>query len=239
MRTRLRFLLVVCTGGVLAFASAMRATPEAAERLASDAQDAFVAQDFPKALALLTKAIAENPSDYTLYGNRGSCYDNLGQTTEALHDFDTSLQKAIERTKDPKDQRLAPILFNRGQLYVHAGLSKEAIADFEKTLAIDDDFPNARLELSWTLATSVDPAVRNPKKALELVLEDIKRNGANGANSADTLAAAQAVNGNFTEAVKQEKDALSQARNILEKKNYTERLRLYEAGKPYLQKSEK
>jgi tetratricopeptide (TPR) repeat protein len=235
MSSRSAALTLRCAAVFLASVPLALATPEAAERLTSEAQDAFIAQDFPKALDLLTKAIAENPTDYALYGNRGSCYDSLGRTDDALRDFNTSLQKAAEQTKDPRDKRLAPILYNRAQLFAHAGRSKEAVADFQKTLEIDEDFPNARLELAWTYATCADAATRDPKKALDLALDEIKRSGSSSAAAADTVAAAQAVNGNFPEAVKQEKEALAQARSILERKHFTERLHLYEAGKAYLQ----
>ncbi len=211
------------------------ASPETAAPLADAAQEAFASLDFAKAIDLMTRAIAEDPANPLLYANRGSCYDSLQKTTEALRDFDTAAQKTTDLSKNAKDPDLAPILYNRGIALVHAGRFKEAIADFEKSISVDEEFPDVRNELAWILATCSDASLRNPKKALELVLAETKRNGLHSPMAADTLAAAHAVNGKFEEAAKEEKAAIEQATSPLQLKKYQARLHLYENKKPFIE----
>jgi tetratricopeptide (TPR) repeat protein len=219
---------------LLLFSTPALATPEAAEHLAEQGQAAFDAGEYQKAADLLTKAIAEDPTDPELLANRGSCYDLLGKTAEALHDFDESLKKKAERSKDPKDRGLAPYVYNRGLVLVRAGRLAEAAADFEKTLALDPTAPEVRDALAWIYATAPDAAVRDPQKALTLAEAELKQNGLHSPTVADTLAAADAANGRFPEAVLQEQAALDMARHAGQRREYALRLRLYQAGKAYI-----
>jgi tetratricopeptide (TPR) repeat protein len=211
------------------------ASPEAADRLAGEALEAFTTGDFDKAADLLTKAIAEDGGRPEFYTNRGSCYDNLGKTADALRDFDISFQKTVERTHDPKDKGLAEIVYNRGATLARAGRFREALAEFEKALTFDEAFPDARMDLAWILATNPSDEIRKPAKALEYALEEIRRNGPHSPGVVDTLAAAYAATGKFDEAVTKEKEAIEQASNILQRKQYNERLRLYQGCKPFIE----
>ena len=47
---------------------------------------AFKAQDFNTAVGQYTEAIAANPTDHTIYGNRSASYHNLKKYDEALAD---------------------------------------------------------------------------------------------------------------------------------------------------------
>ena len=158
-------------------------SPEVADRFAVEAQSAFGAQDYGKAVELLTKAIAEDAGNPELYANRGSCYDLLGRTAEAVRDFDTSLSKAIESGHDPKAKSLAGIVYNRGSAFAHAGKLPEAAADFEKTLTLDPEFPDARIDLAWILATAPEAALHDPKKALALIEQEAAQNSPVSADS--------------------------------------------------------
>jgi len=57
---------------------------------------AFKAKDYPTAIEFYTKAIEENPTDHTIYGNRAAAYQNSTQFTEAIEDAD----KCIELKSD-------------------------------------------------------------------------------------------------------------------------------------------
>jgi len=190
--------------------------------------------NYQKAVDLLTQAIAEDPGNPELYENRGSSYDNLGKVDEALRDFDASYKKMVERSKDPKDKGLAEVLYNRGAVLARARRFPEALVDFEKAVEIDSDFPDVRMDMAWILATAPEAEFRKPQKALEYVQEEIRRNGSHSPGVLDTLAAALAATGKFEEAVLQEKTALEQASNILQRKQYRDRLHLYQEKKPYL-----
>ena len=57
---------------------------------------AFKAKDFSKAIECYTRAIEENPSDHTIYGNRSASYHNLKKFDEAI----TDASKCIEIKSD-------------------------------------------------------------------------------------------------------------------------------------------
>jgi tetratricopeptide (TPR) repeat protein len=46
----------------------------------------FKAKNFEQAIKFYTDAIAENPTDHTIYGNRSASYHNLKQYIQALQD---------------------------------------------------------------------------------------------------------------------------------------------------------
>jgi tetratricopeptide (TPR) repeat protein len=210
------------------------ASPEAAARYSDQAQDAFKDGDFARALDLLTRAIAEDDNNPELYANRGSCYDNLGRTEDALRDFDTSYRKRVSVKNDPNDKGLAEILYNRGAVLARARRFPEALADFEKAIRIDPDFPDARMDIAWMLATNPDPKFRQPEKAIEYAQEEIRRHGEHSPGVVDTLAAAYASAGKFEEAVLKEKVALDMASTPVQRKQYRERLRIYEGKRGYV-----
>lgn len=211
-------------------------SPEAAERFSGEAQQAFEGGDYAKAAQLLTKAIAEDETDPELYANRGSCYDLLGKTDDALRDFDLSWTKAIVKKHDPKDKSLAGIAFNRGAALAHARRLKEAVADLTKALEIDPEFPEVRLDLGWILATASDASLRDPAKALAFLKEEAAENGGGSARLADSLAAAEAANGHFDEAVKQENAALELA-TTAQRRSYLQRRERYLHKKAYIDES--
>jgi len=87
-------------------------------------------------------------------------------------------------------------------------------------------------ELAWQLATDPDPTLRNG--AMAVILAERAVTGANQTNAIimDTLAAAYAENGQFTNAVRVQQEAIALLRNEQQKKDYASRLKLYEAGIP-------
>jgi tetratricopeptide (TPR) repeat protein len=46
----------------------------------------FKAKNYEKAIEFYTKAIEENPSDHTVYGNRSASFHNSKKYEEALED---------------------------------------------------------------------------------------------------------------------------------------------------------
>jgi len=71
----------------------------------------------------------------------------------------------------------------------------------------------AMMRLAWILATDKDEKVRDPARALALVKE-VYQSYADILRSNETLAAAQAANGMFEEAVKSQTAALKEAKSI-------------------------
>lgn len=88
---------------------------------------------------------------------------------------------------------------------------------------------------AWLYATCPDPEFRNGKQALDCATYAWRLGAWNSFIALDTLAAAHAENGNFTEAVKWQTKAVRVAPDGA-KPELQSRLQLYEMQKPYREK---
>ena len=87
-----------------------------------------------------------------------------------------------------------------GVLFASKGEIKEAIAAWRQSLSFDPDNADAANNIAWLRATAADADLRDGREALELAQRAL---GAGGENAVvlRTLAAAQAENGQFAEAI--------------------------------------
>jgi tetratricopeptide (TPR) repeat protein len=123
----------------------------------------------------------------------------------------------------------------RAVAYATSGKSELAIADWRRILSKP---PKAAYEYNndaWILATCPLAKVRNGKQAIEFATQSCKLSGWKDAENLDTLAAAYAKQGDFTDAIAWEKKALatlapSEKRLAPEMRD---RLALYQMGRPY------
>jgi tetratricopeptide (TPR) repeat protein len=211
------------------------ADPKAAERSAEAGKVAMEEGKFAEALELFSKAIQEDNTNPGFYGNRGNAYSSLHKLDEALKDYDTAIQKTIALTGNPNDKRLAFFLYNRGYAYYSAGRITEALAEYQKVIKIDPTYADAHGNSAWILATHPDAGLRDPQKALEYAMIEAKGTGIASAGALDTLAAAYAANGQFEEARRYQRLAISKAEDADDKVEYVARLRLYVQDKPYIE----
>lgn len=87
--------------------------------------------------------------------------------------------------------------------------------------------------LAWLLATCANPAVRDGDTAVKLAQTAVAATNRKDPTILDTLAAAYAETGQFTNAVSAQKAALVLLQDETTKRVYTNRLRLYESTTPY------
>jgi cytochrome c-type biogenesis protein CcmH/NrfG len=87
-----------------------------------------------------------------------------------------------------------------GVRFASKGEIKEAIVVWEQSLSFDPDDPEAANDIAWVRATAADADLRNGREALELAQRALRSGGEN-AVVLRTLAAAQAENGHFAEAI--------------------------------------
>jgi tetratricopeptide (TPR) repeat protein len=160
---------------------------------------------------------------------RGLTHQAMGQRQLAAADFN----KALELNPDALSVR-----FDRGQLFVAMGLYQPAIEDLHMAATLSPKTAVYANALAWLLATCHDAKIHNGKEAVRFAHKavSIDRN----AQYLDTLAAAQARNGDFKQAVETQQEALDLLRKdkvVQEEtiKEFTTRLSLYTAGKPYTQ----
>ena len=87
-----------------------------------------------------------------------------------------------------------------GLMFASKGEIREAISAWEQSLSFDPDNADAANNIAWVRATAADPDLRDGREALELAQRALRSGGENPV-ALRTLAAAQAENGQFAEAI--------------------------------------
>jgi tetratricopeptide (TPR) repeat protein len=180
---------------------------------------------YDKAIREFTEAIRLDPKNADAYHQRGLAYDQTKDYDKAISDF----TEAVRLEAGESDHLRA-----RGAVYEHKKDSANAVSDYNQAIQVEADNDDALDSLAWILATCPKDDVRDGKRAVELAKKACELRKWDDADSLDTLAAAYAETGDFTEAVKWEKKALEFEFAVKKNKKDAEaRLKLYEAGKPY------
>jgi tetratricopeptide (TPR) repeat protein len=178
--------------------------------------------EFQKALSIL-------PGNAVFRNNLGKAFLAKGQQREAMIQF----QKVLENNPlDPKaNYHLGIALFQTGRV-------DEAIAHFQKALESQPDFADAWDSLdhtAWLLATSPETSIRNGPKALALARQLARLSEGNNPVILDTLAAACAETGKFSEAIDVAQRALALAlsqNNPALANTLRQHIKLFQAASP-------
>lgn len=137
--------------------------------------------------------------------------------------------------------RNAVMRFHLGVALQAAEETAEAVNAYQQAYDMDGQLLSAANNLAWIYATSRDPERKDPSAALKLATaacDPSKRDGVEDADAGylDTLAAAQAANANFTEAVQTARKAIAifeEAGQPEQAELVRQRLALYEQGESY------
>jgi spermidine synthase len=130
--------------------------------------------------------------------------------------------------------------FVLGMAYLQRRQVADAVAGFERALKLRPDWPVAADQLAWIFATHADSTIRNPARAVPLAEKAAAAEPQN-ARFLDTLAAAYAAAGRFTEAIETAEKALTAARQAGAKSlaaGIEQRQKQYRAGKPLISPGE-
>ena len=132
------------------------------------------------------------------------------------------------------DPKYATVWVAQARIFWNTGRYDDALRTCERGLREVPDEPRLLYRLAWLLATCPDDAVRDETSALQVAQRLVALTGTN-LRSLDTLAAAQAANGQYAEAAALAEQALPVARgaNARYAAEIAERLKLYKAGQPY------
>ena len=87
--------------------------------------------------------------------------------------------------------------------------------------------------LVWTLATSVNSAIRDGSNAVVFAEKAVAATSRKIPASLDTLAAAYAEAGQFEKAIATQQEAIALLQTEAEKADYKTRLKVFEAHMPY------
>ena len=108
----------------------------------------------------------------------------------------------------------------------------------QQAIQLLPNHPAVLNSLAWILATSPDPAIQDPAKALALAHRATDLTEERNAAVLDTLAAAYAATGQFDKAVTNVEKAITLAQQFQAEvmlSEFHERLELYKQSKPYTQ----
>lgn len=187
--------------------------------------------EFEKSVKGFSDYLKLNPTNDFAYKNRASVYNIQGEFNKALRDWNEGLRL---NSKDPT------ALAMRGYAYFMKGQFAKALRDFREALRMDSLNEKALNNLAWLRATCPDAAMRNGAEAIEAGQKACELTGWSSWTRIDTLAAAFAEVGDFTQAAKHERQALGMKGPSKEELREMEgRLLLYEKRQPYRQKGVK
>lgn len=113
---------------------------------------------------------------------------------------------------------------------------RTAIDEYREVLARQPGNSLATNNLAWILATHADAGIRDGAEAVAVAESLVKSSGSADANAWDTLAAAYAEVGRFTDAVSAVEKAIrltAESKSPASLQAMQHRLRLYQAGRPY------
>jgi len=181
-----------------------------------------------EAVAHLEKALTLNPIDALAHSNLGGVLAGLGEIDAAIAHFRKALAIAPNS---------ASAHYNLGMaLYTGRGDAIGALAQWRAVLRLDPDSVPALTRTAWVLATDTEAGVRAGAEALRLARRATQLSGAHNADALDALAAAEAENGQFPEAVRVGRQALEAAvreRDGQLAESIRNRISFYETGKPF------
>lgn len=170
-----------------------------------------------------SEVIQRQPDDVGAFTGRGHAHFRMGEFDKALADY----QRAV--TLDPTS---SGALVNRGDTYRHLSQFAKAAADYRQAVKLDESNGRAYRAAAWLMATCPDEKLRNPDLALQAAAKAIELDGSEDYLYLDTLAAAYANAGKYSEAVETVEQAL-QAAPEEATLPLQERLTHYQAGKPF------
>jgi Flp pilus assembly protein TadD len=182
---------------------------------------------FDEALACYRKSQELKPDDAIAYYNLGNLLANRGRFDEALDQF----QRAIEI-----NPHFSKAHGGLGVALAARGRPGEALKHYRIALKLQPDNLVAQKDLAWLRATCPETALRDGAEAIELAQRVNQRCGGQQPDVLDTLAAAYAETGLFSEALA----AASKARELAMQQNdraladaLRARIALYQNGRPF------
>jgi len=213
----------------------LRLVPDHAGALDLEGEAAMRRGDLDLAIARFRAALRANTRLAPAYYQLGNALLARGDLEEAA----VSLQAAgrLDPQLDASSRRAFAVASGRRALERLArGDANGAAQDLRGALAAEPEDAIAANALAWILATSPDPALRDPQQATRLA-ETAQRARADDPALLDTLAAAYAAAGRFDAAIgaAERADALAAARgDEALRGELRERLNLYRAGRPFV-----
>jgi tetratricopeptide (TPR) repeat protein len=181
----------------------------------------------PEAIEHLQQALRIKPDYAKAYNNLGNAFLQEGNVKEAIAHYEHAVR--IESDYAQAHRNLANALFRLGE-------TRLAMEHYEQALRVEPSNAETQNGLAWLLATLTPADGGDPIRAATLARQacDLTHNAE--PNYLDTLAAAYAAEGHFSDAVVTAQKAIDLARSSGQAalvKDIEARLELYRSGRAY------
>jgi len=181
--------------------------------------------DYARAIADFSHLIKSHYHVSMNYYRRGYTYGRENQWTNAIADYKQAVH--LNSTNDAYYHALA-------YAYLHEQDPTNAVRNFNESLRLNPDNAEYLNNLAWFLAVYPDGKFRDGLSAVGLAEKACRLSDWRNQRFVDTLAAAYAETGDFTDALKYEKQALRMdGASDKEDKAEQSRLELYQRHQPY------
>ncbi|MBV9390257.1 MAG: hypothetical protein JOY96_00040 [Verrucomicrobia bacterium] len=160
-----------------------------------------------QALAIIDQVIATDPQNWRSYFLKSAVLTLARRGDEALRQLDISINLA--RKSFVKPALLAELYESKARSCIDYGKYDEARKSLDSAVRLQPENPTTLNDLAWLLATSKASKVRDGRRAVSLAMKACRLEGWKNAFAIDTLAAASAAAGNFSDAVKYQQLAIS------------------------------
>jgi tetratricopeptide (TPR) repeat protein/thiol-disulfide isomerase/thioredoxin len=187
---------------IAAYQNALALAPEQAPLRLAFAATLWKANRHDDAQAAIDKAKTLTKDTPAFRNQLGKVWQTLGEHAKARDAFGAAATAA------PEDVEM---LFNLAVSRQFGGDIAGSINAYEAVLQRKPGLLDAASNLAWVLATAKDEKLRQPARALTLAEEVNTAAGGRSPAVLDNLAAAQAANGNFADAVATAQNALTLA----------------------------
>jgi tetratricopeptide (TPR) repeat protein len=184
-----------------------------------------------EAVAQYERALQLQPDNPVAHNNLGGALLAEGRRSEAIGHITAALRS---RPEFPEAHQ------NLGDALAGAGRADEAIKEYAEAARLKPDWPAPLDKLAWTLATHPNVTLRDTGRAVSAGEEAARLTQNQQAAVLDTLAAAYAAAGRYSEAVKTADAALSLTASTKDGRQADDirrRLALYRQSKPFRQPS--
>lgn len=182
----------------------------------------------------LDEATAQYQAALRVAPNLAKAHFGLGEVLMKEHNLDAAMvEYSLALQSDPD---IPEAHYQLAGLYSAKGDAESAISQLEDTVRLAPDWPLPLNNLAWMRATEPDSKLRNGTEAAQLAARAVALTGKSDPSTLDTLAAAYAEAGQFTDAAQTAATAVQNA-NAADETNLAKeielRLKLYQSGQPY------
>lgn len=209
------------------FGESLRINPDQPEVRNKLAFVLYQLKQYDRAIVHLNESLRLKPGQVTALNRLADIYYKRGQTEKTIHCLTESLQ--IDPAQPGMLDQLATSYYSRGR-------TDKALKHWTEALKLQPERINVLNALAWVKATSPDDKYLDTQQALELARRACELAEYKKPELLDTLAAALAANGKFTEAVETAQKAIKLAASEENKpllQELQQHLKLYKTGMPY------